>query len=236
MTTKNTDRTLLIIGTIGLILFLLLGLQLPCPTPNQQRQLQIVTSLAAAAVGASLPGVLSMEIPIPAGGAVRAGGALGVMLLVFWFNPASWADDTNDKSFSTASCQGWTPTGLYVPRQTLPASLDPTKSGTIHPEKALGRPVKFSFTYEFGPLRGPRNWSQVRPGVWVEMYPDPSVVTVFTEIGRKKVDECIGTIVTPKKSEDFRVFIPDVGCKLMWTRFQHGNDNWAWLAEMKDVV
>ena len=82
----------------------------------------------------------------------------------------------------------------------------------------------------------------MRPGVWVEMYPDPRIVTVFSEVRRDTVDGCKGAVVAPKVHQEAigtvpdRLFIPDKDCRHMWLRFQYGSGPWKWVAEMKDVT
>src|SRR5258707_7916348 len=55
----------------------------PHPTVTQWFIFRVVLALAAGGVGALIPGLIRVQ----AGPYVRAGGALALFVLVFWFNP-----------------------------------------------------------------------------------------------------------------------------------------------------
>ena len=233
---SKANRNLIGSGAGALLVVLVAALLLPCPTIAQQRMIQIGLSLAAACVAAGISGFVSVNLRLPVGTTVRAGGALAVFLIVFAFNPATWADASLDRRFSNATCEGALPVGLYTPRDRLPRELDPDRTQPITAPLAGGRPVRFSFEYRFDPYPGVRNWTQVRPGVWSETYPDPSIVTVFSERRRDVIDGCVGTVVWSRDKSGLEVFIPDKGCPLMWTRFRFADGTWGWIGEMKDVA
>ena len=53
--------------------------------------LRIVLALAGGGVGAVIPGFLSVDMKPNAKLAVRAGGALAVFVILYFFSPAHWA-------------------------------------------------------------------------------------------------------------------------------------------------
>jgi hypothetical protein len=52
------------------------------PTPSMMFVVRVILSVAAAGVGAVIPGLLQVKTPY-----VRAGGALALAVIVFFFNP-----------------------------------------------------------------------------------------------------------------------------------------------------
>ena len=74
--------------TFGIAFLLALGvlaLFVPHPTPFQYLVFRVVLALAAAGVAAMLPGFLEVNIP----NWLRAGGALAVFVVVYFYNPAA---------------------------------------------------------------------------------------------------------------------------------------------------
>jgi hypothetical protein len=71
-------------GAIFLILIVAIALFVPNPSPFQYNVFRIVLALAAGAFAALIPGFLEIEIP----NWLKAGGALGVFVIVFFWNPA----------------------------------------------------------------------------------------------------------------------------------------------------
>src|SRR2546426_10916784 len=70
-------------GVAGVIVLILLAIIFPNPTPFQYLVFRIVLALAGAGVGAMIPGILNVEIP-----GIKAGGAIAVFVVVFFWNPA----------------------------------------------------------------------------------------------------------------------------------------------------
>ena len=56
----------------------------PEPKPFQYLIFRIVLALAAAGFAAPIPGLIHVDIPY-----VKAGGAIAVFVIVFYFNPAA---------------------------------------------------------------------------------------------------------------------------------------------------
>ena len=73
-------------GVVFIIVLVLIALMLPNPTEFQQLIFRIVLALAAAGVGALVPGFLTIRFK----NLLRAGGALGVFIVVYFFNPATY--------------------------------------------------------------------------------------------------------------------------------------------------
>src|SRR5262245_37964538 len=72
-------------GVTFVVTMLILAIAFPNPTPFQYTVFRVVLALAAAGVAAMIPGFLEVEIP----GWLRAGGALGVFVVVYFYNPAA---------------------------------------------------------------------------------------------------------------------------------------------------
>lgn len=77
-----------VFGLIFVICLLVLAVKFPKPTPFQYSVFRITLSLAAAGVAAMIPGFINLEFSTTIGLVVRAGGALAVFAIVFFFNPA----------------------------------------------------------------------------------------------------------------------------------------------------
>lgn len=71
-------------GVIFVIVILGIAIGIPNPTAFQYTVFRIVLALAAAGVAAMIPGFINVEV----GTAVRAGGAIAVFVIVFFFSPA----------------------------------------------------------------------------------------------------------------------------------------------------
>jgi hypothetical protein len=71
-------------GAIFVTALLVLAVKFPEPTSFQYMVFRIVLALAAGGVSAMIPGFLKVEVKP----GVRAGGALAVFVVVFFFNPA----------------------------------------------------------------------------------------------------------------------------------------------------
>lgn len=78
-------------GVLFVIVLLVLAIVFPKPTSFQYSVFRIVLSIAAAGVAAMIPGFINIELESTVGLIVRAGGALAVFVIVFFFNPARLA-------------------------------------------------------------------------------------------------------------------------------------------------
>ena len=74
-------------GVLFIIVILILAIVFPTPTKFQYTVFRIVLALAAAGIAAVIPGFLQVEVSTM----VRAGGAIAVFVIVFFFSPAQLA-------------------------------------------------------------------------------------------------------------------------------------------------
>jgi hypothetical protein len=70
-------------GVAFLVTMLVVVLVVPNPTPTQLWVFRIIVAVAAAGFAAFLPGALDVQVSTW----VKAGGALGVFVIVYFFNP-----------------------------------------------------------------------------------------------------------------------------------------------------
>ncbi len=77
-----------IFGATFVVALLVLAIVRPTPSPFQFLVFRITLSLAAAGVAAMIPGFINLEVSPSVGLVIRAGGALAIFVIVFFFNPA----------------------------------------------------------------------------------------------------------------------------------------------------
>jgi hypothetical protein len=77
-------------GVMFVAAMLVLAVAFPQPTSFQYEVFRIVLAIACGGVAAVIPGCLSVSMDAK-GLVIRAGGALAVFLLVYFFNPARLA-------------------------------------------------------------------------------------------------------------------------------------------------
>jgi hypothetical protein len=70
-------------GVVFIVVMLVISLRVPTPSETQWFVFRVVLAAAAAGVGAVIPGLLVVRVHRY----IRAGGALALFLLVYWFNP-----------------------------------------------------------------------------------------------------------------------------------------------------
>jgi hypothetical protein len=86
MDTKKAERRLTFtFGIVFVIVMLVLAIAYPSPTPFQYTVFRITLALAAAGVAAMIPGFIELRIST----FLRAGGALAVFAIVYFYNPAT---------------------------------------------------------------------------------------------------------------------------------------------------
>jgi hypothetical protein len=90
-------------GVIFLIALLVIAIVIPNPTAAQYKVFRIVLSIAAAGAAAMVPGFLNIEFNPTTGFLVRAGGALAVFVIVYFFNPASLVANAPDSALPPSS-------------------------------------------------------------------------------------------------------------------------------------
>ncbi|EAR61994.1 hypothetical protein [Neptuniibacter caesariensis] len=87
---KSTEKLLAyLFGVIFVIAILVIAIFIPSPKPFQYEVFKIVLAIATAGVAAFIPGFLNVQV----GSWVRAGGAIAVFVIVFFFSPAKLAVD-----------------------------------------------------------------------------------------------------------------------------------------------
>jgi hypothetical protein len=79
-----------VFGVVFVTALLTLAVLFSEPTPFQYTVFRIVLALAAAGVAAVIPGILNVKLSF----GVRAGGALAVFVIVYFFSPAALTDVT----------------------------------------------------------------------------------------------------------------------------------------------
>ncbi len=89
---KDLERyAVFLFGVIFLTAILAILIQLPKPTLAQFFAFRLTLALAAAGVGAFIPGFIHFEQALPHRGLVRCGGALALFAAVWFTNPAKFA-------------------------------------------------------------------------------------------------------------------------------------------------
>lgn len=94
-----------VFGIIFICVLLAIAIFIPRPTEFQIFVFRVVLALAAAGMGAVIPGLIHVQ----AGPFVRAGGAIALFVVVFWFNPPRLlaSNDPLDESLT-----------VHIPEQT----------------------------------------------------------------------------------------------------------------------
>jgi hypothetical protein len=75
-------------GVVFLAAILVLAVAIPAPTVTQFESFRIAIALAAGGLAAVIPGLLDVRFGGTGRFALRAGGALGVFVIVYFFSPA----------------------------------------------------------------------------------------------------------------------------------------------------
>lgn len=82
---KSTLKTSIWLGIGLLAVILIMVIFIPCPSASQYFVFRIMIALAGAGLAAIIPGTLSIEMA----NGVKAGGALAIFAIVYFFDPAS---------------------------------------------------------------------------------------------------------------------------------------------------
>jgi hypothetical protein len=81
---KNWEKlTAFAFGIVFIAVLLSIAYLVPNPTVTQWFVCRVVLALAAAGIGAIIPGLIVVNVS----NVVRAGGAIALFVLVYWFNP-----------------------------------------------------------------------------------------------------------------------------------------------------
>lgn len=84
-------------GLMFVIVILIFSVAVPSPTVFTTFVFRVVLSLAAAGIGAVLPGLLEVTVP-----GIRAGGAMALAAVVFFMNPPALIHDTVESKAKSA--------------------------------------------------------------------------------------------------------------------------------------
>jgi hypothetical protein len=79
-----------VFGIVFLTALLALAVVIPNPTGPQFEMFRIIIALAAGGVAAVIPGMLNLRLGLGSQLALRAGGALAVFIIVYFYSPARW--------------------------------------------------------------------------------------------------------------------------------------------------
>jgi len=82
-----------VFGVIFVTALLMFVLFVPSPAPSQFEVIRIVLALAASGVAATLPGILKLQLGEGTNLTLRAGGALAVFVIVYFYSPAHWTSN-----------------------------------------------------------------------------------------------------------------------------------------------
>jgi hypothetical protein len=89
---KDLERyAIFLFGVLFLCVILTLLVAIPKPTLAQFFAFRLTLALAAAGVGAFIPGFMHLEQPLPHRGLIRCGGAMALFAAVWFGNPAKFA-------------------------------------------------------------------------------------------------------------------------------------------------
>lgn len=110
-------------GVAFVVAMLVLAIKFPRPSPFQYSVFRIVLSLAAAGAAAMIPGFININVNPSTGFLIRAGGALAVFVIVFFFNPAQLAIQTRAGTREDGTDQ---PVAANSPLQPVWDLLDPS--------------------------------------------------------------------------------------------------------------
>jgi hypothetical protein len=88
----NFERySVFIFGVVFLSVMIILSIWIPEPTKSQFFTLKLAMALAAAGIGALLPGLLELKIPLIPTSFIKASGAIGLFIIVWYTDPAKLA-------------------------------------------------------------------------------------------------------------------------------------------------
>lgn len=97
-----------VFGVVFVTALLALVIFIPNPTVPQFEVIRIILALAAGGVAAMIPGFLNLKLGVGTNLALRAGGALAVFAVVYFYSPAHWAASPAQSIIQTT-------TGPYSP-------------------------------------------------------------------------------------------------------------------------
>ena len=123
------------VGVIFILISVLLIILYPNPSPAQYQVFKIVLALACAGFAAAIPGAINVGV----GHAVRAGGAMAVFVIIYFFSPAGMMFNR-----PTNEAKG----GVSSPSPTPVVTPDEHAKTTEPALKNLQTPFQAEITYE----------------------------------------------------------------------------------------
>jgi len=102
MTKSDEKKWAFGFGVVFVVVLLVLALAVPTPTPFQYTVFRVILALAAAGIAGMFPGFLTVNVP----GWVRAGGALAIFFLVYFYAPAALRAVLEETQLAQPATQG----------------------------------------------------------------------------------------------------------------------------------
>jgi hypothetical protein len=136
-------------GTVFVISLIVLAIKFPKPTPFQYNVFRIVLALAAAGVAAMIPGFIDLQLSPSAQLLIRAGGAIAVFVIIFFFNPAQLV--AHDTSAAVPDAQIASISGVLKHRATeIQSELEMVIEilTTLHKDDTVDQLKEFSLRFE----------------------------------------------------------------------------------------
>ena len=127
-----------VFGVVFLVVLLGVVITVPRPTDPQWFVFRVILALAAAGIGAVVPGFISVTVS----SYVRAGGAIALFVLIYWFNPPLLVNNSSTKPGESLVAPSSTPTGNAKPSEAG-SSLTNNRAGATNqtPTQAVANPV-----------------------------------------------------------------------------------------------
>ncbi|WP_342148507.1 hypothetical protein [Methylorubrum sp. SB2] len=140
--TIEIDKLLaFVFGCVFVLLMLVLALVVPNPTEFTLFVFRVVLALAAAGIGAVLPGLFEVKLPL-----VRAGGALALAAVVYFVNPPTLLRDSLEQKARASLNDAYS----YISRGNIELARDYIeKSKILDPEPADVPFLLASYTKDF---------------------------------------------------------------------------------------
>ncbi len=107
MAKRGTNKGVILAFAFGVVFvaaLLAFIVAVPNPTIEQFEVVRIILALAAGGVAALIPGFLNLQLGTGADLTLRAGGALAVFAVVYFYSPAHWS--TSSPTSITQSTTG----------------------------------------------------------------------------------------------------------------------------------
>ena len=111
-----------IFGVVFVAALIWLAISFPKPTHFQYNVFRLILSLAAAGIAAMIPGFINIEITSAKALLLRAGGALAVFVVTYFFNPARLVTEKEEKSVNEQLTEVETMEGLRHAIRALSAN------------------------------------------------------------------------------------------------------------------